>query len=203
MAQRTKKEWLVLSFILLMVGRSFSQEFELAGISSVTYPKSGLKDTDNSAVFSFQEFGAFINIPYQFKNEKTVLMNGLGYGWVESSGSNLALHYSDKNIEQLYAVYYQLMFAHKLKSDWSLIINLRPTIASDFKEHISSNDFVIQGAALAMKKVNTTFSIGCGLAYTMRFGRPFAVPVLPLKYEKGKHSISALFPLESAYTNTA
>ena len=50
-----------------------------------------------------------------------------------------------------------------------------------------------------MKQVNEEFSIGGGLAYTMRFGKPFAVPVLPLNYKKGKHSISALLPIKSTY----
>lgn len=179
--------------------QAFAQDIEIAGISSVFYPNTGLKGSDNSAEVSFQEYGAFINIPYKFKNKKTVLVNGLGYGWIESSSSGLSFLETGKNKEQLQAIYYQLMFAHQLNNSWRLLINLRPTLASDFEHSLSADDFVLQGIGFALKKVNEHFSIGGGIAYTMRFGKPFAVPVLPLNYKKGKHNISALLPIKLTY----
>ena len=91
------------------------------------------------------------------------------------------------------------MFAHQLNNSWRLLINLRPTLASDFEHSLSADDFVLQGIGFALKKVNEHFSIGGGIAYTMRFGKPFAVPVLPLNYKKGKHNISALLPIKLTY----
>ena len=179
--------------------QAFAQDIEIAGISSVTYPKSGLKGAGNNADYSFQEYGTFINIPYKLKNKKTILVNGLGYGWVGNSGSDLSFVEAGKNKKQLHAIYYQLMFAHKLNEDWNLLISLRPTLASDFEHSLSTDDFVLQGIGFALKKVNEHFSIGGGIAYTMRFGKPFAVPVLPLNYKKGKHTISTLLPIKSAY----
>ena len=123
---------------------------------------------------------ALVSFPYKFKNDKTVLINGLGYGWVESSGLGELRNQTYQNTEQLHAFYYQLMLFHKLKADWSLLINLKPTLASDFEETLGTVDFVLQGIGIAIKQVNEKFSIGGGLAYTMRFGKPFVVPVLPL-----------------------
>ena len=48
--------------------------------------------------------------------------------------------------------------------------------------------------------INEDFRIGGGFAYTARFGKPFIVPILPLNYEKDKHSINMVFPIESKYT---
>lgn len=174
MIQNNKKSVFVLGFIFLFMLKSNAQDFDLAGISSVTYPKSGIKGSNQKAEFSFQEFGALVNIPYKFKNGKTILVNGVGYAWIESSGAELSFFDSDKNKEQLHAIYYQLMLVHKMKNNWRLLVSLRPTIASDFDEALSTNDFVMQGVGFAMKQVNEKFSIGGGLAYTMRFGKPFA-----------------------------
>ncbi len=77
---------IILLVFIIYTQNSTAQDFELAGISSVTYPKSGVKDINQNPEISFQEFGTFINIPYKLKNDKTVLINGMGYGWVESSG---------------------------------------------------------------------------------------------------------------------
>ncbi len=86
----------------------------------------------------------------------------------------------------MHAFYYQLMLFHKLKADWSLLINLKSTIASDFEERLSGDDFVLQGAGIAIKKMNEHFRVGGGFAYTIRFGKPKAVPVLSLNYKKRK-----------------
>jgi hypothetical protein len=198
---RLKNKFLFLIFCALfsITNQINAQNFELAGIGSVTYPKSGLKSNDNPAEFSFQEYGAFINIPYKLKNEKTVIVNGLGYGRVESKGFDLPyLNYNTKR-NNLNAIYYQLVFAHKLNTDWRLIIGLRPTLASDFKKNLGFQDLVFQGMGFALKQVNADFSIGGGVAYTMRFGKPFAVPVLPINYKKGKHEITAILPVKSSY----
>jgi hypothetical protein len=199
MAHIYKSLCLVFVISFSFVVKLNAQNFEFAGISSVTYPKTKLKDSESPAEFSFQEYGAFINIPFKLKNEKTFIINGLGYGRVESKGSDLPYFNYNIKRENLNAIYYQLAFAHKLKADWTLIIGLRPTLASDFKTSISFDDFVFQGIGFALKQVNERFSIGAGVAYTMRFGKPFAVPILPINYKKGKHDITAMLPVKSSY----
>ena len=91
MIQNNKKPGFVLGFILLFLLRSNAQDFDLAGITSVTYPNSAIKGANQNAEFSFQEFGVVLNIPYKFNNNKTVLVNGISYGWIESSGKGLLM----------------------------------------------------------------------------------------------------------------
>lgn len=199
MAHIYKSSYFVLIISVIFMATLNAQDFEFAGIGSVTYPKSGLKSNDNPAEFSFQEYGAFINMPYKLKNEKTIIINGLGYGREEIKGSDLPYLNYNMNRENLNAIYYQLVFAHRLNTDWRLIVGLKPTLASDFKKNLSFQDLVFQGMGFALKQVNERFSIGGGVAYTMRFGKPFAVPVLPINYKKGKHDITAMLPVKSSY----
>ena len=77
---------------------------------------------------------------------------------------------------------------------------LEPTIASDFKSNLSSDDFVVQSMALLTKRIKTNFLIGGGLAYTTRFGYALVMPVFPIKYESGKHRINALLPIKLVYS---
>lgn len=199
MVHISKISGFVFVFTFIFMATIDAQEFEFAGISLVSYPKSGLKSNDNPAEFSFQEYGAFINMPYKLKNKKTIIINGLGYGRVEIKGSDLPYLNYNVNRENLNAVYYQLVIAHKLNTDWRLIVGLKPTLASDFNKNLSFEDFVFQGMGFALKQVNERFSIGVGVAYTMRFGEPFAVPLLPINYKKGKHNIKAMLPVKSSY----
>ena len=76
---------------------------------------------------------------------------------------------------------------------------LEPTLASDFRSNISSDDLVIQSLAMVSAKINSNLLIGGGLAYTTRFGDPRIIPVVPIKFTSKKHRINALLPTKLIY----
>lgn len=191
----------IISYVLVVfAGNSYAQDFQLAGTHFLMYPSSGVKESPKETEFSFKEYGAFINIPFLLKNKNTAIISGIGYGTVKVSGENLPMDDYDQLEEQLHAVYLQLGMSQKLKNNWRFTTIMRPTIASDFEDKRSSDDFILQGTAFAVKNINDHFSMGGGLAYTTRFGKPIAIPVLPLKYKIHRHTISMLFPIRSGYS---
>lgn len=193
------------SFIMVFVAISTisqninAQDFELVKIGYANYPSTVLKEGENDTEYSLQEFGAAFNIPCRLKNKSTAILNGLSYAWVENSTINLPIDDSEPSKEHLHTITYQLMIAQKLSEKWRLIINLRPTISSDLKTKVSSDDFILRGAVFASNKINEHFSIGGGVASTMRFGQPRIIPILSFNYQKGKHSIRAVLPVKSSY----
>lgn len=189
----------VVILILFFTKDSNAQDLDLVKIGYVNYPGTGIKEGEGDVEHSFQEFGASFNIPYKLKNKKTAIVNGFSYGWIENTTVNLPINELEHNKEQLHALTYQLMIAQKLSEKWRLIINLRPTIASDMETKISSDDFVLRGGAFAINKINEYLSLGGGVASTMRFGQPQVIPLILFNYKKGKHSIKALLPVKSAY----
>lgn len=192
-----KKSILFLFAISFING--YSQDFKLAGVQYNSYPTSQIKDDAGNQDISFQEFGAFVNFPTKLKNNKTGLVNGFGYGFVETSlDSELFPIYENK--KKLQSFYYQFTLWHQWNEKWNILINLNPTLASDFEAKLNTDDFIFQGAALVTRKINTSFKIGGGIAYSARFGNPRLVPLLNLQYDKNKHQIHALLPLNLTYS---
>jgi hypothetical protein len=193
-----KASIIIISFIFLNNG--YSQDFKLAGIHYVNYPKSEIKDVSRNQETSFQEFGAFVNFPKKLKNDKTTLINSFGYGFVEATMYNFTQPQTNEYEIKLQEFYYQLMLLHKWNEKWSLLVNLKPTLASDFEAKLSSDDFIFQGAVTVTRKLSSTFKIGGGLAYSARLGSPRLIPLVNLQYKKNRHEINALFPINAKYT---
>jgi hypothetical protein len=190
------------SFIILFffLNNGYSQDFKLAGINYVDYPKSEIKNATRSQETSFQEFGTFVNFPNKLKNDKTTLINSFGYGFVEATMYNFTQPQTNEYVIKLQEFYYQLMLLHKWNKKWSLLVNLKPTLASDFEQKLSSDDFVFQGAVIATRKINDKFKIGAGVASSIRWGSPRVIPLVHLHYNNNRHNLNAILPMNFKYT---
>lgn len=188
------KYYLIAILTLITWVNCNGQDFELAGIRYLNYPAAKANNSDSSK-FSIQEFGVFFNIPTILNKDSTnIIINGLGYGQVRVKSPFL----NEGNIN-LHAINYRFSWIHKFNRQWTFIGILEPTLASDFKSKLSSDDFVIQSLAMVTKKINTQFLIGGGLTYTTRFGYPLVLPIVPIKYKSKKHRINALLPIKLIY----
>ncbi|QDO95246.1 hypothetical protein FNB79_15115 [Formosa sediminum] len=181
--------------------KSYSQDLKLAGVQYNNYPNSEIKNNSESHDISFQEFGGYINFPKKLKNNKTILVNGLGYGYVKASLDTQLLPFIENN-KTLQTFNYQFTLLHQWNEKWNILINITPTLASDFEAKISTEDFIFQGAAVVSLKINTKFKIGSGIGYSARFGTPRLVPLMNLHYKNNKHQINALLPLSLKYSYT-
>ncbi|MGK0447444.1 MAG: hypothetical protein ACJA2M_001218 [Polaribacter sp.] len=194
------KNEVIISVLLFLNTQINAQEnFKLAGIASALYPKTTFKDNALTQEYSITEHAAFINLPYRFKNKKTVIINNFGFALVDIKGENVPTLSSNQHKEILYALTYGVSLIHKLNEKWNLMVNLKPALASDFEKNISADDFLFQGGLIAVKKVNQHFKIGGGITSNMRFGKPTLMPVISVNYQKGKHSIKAALPFQSNY----
>ena len=81
------------------------------------------------------------------------MVNGFGYGFVEVSFDNDLVQFreSDKKLQQFY---YQLMLLHQLNEEWNIVLNLNPTLASDFEAKLSADDLIFQGVVVATRKLS-------------------------------------------------
>ena len=196
------KIWRLLVFsalFLLQYENSMTQNHQLAGFSYIFYPNSGLKDDARDTKFAFQEYGGFVKIPYRFKNKKTIIVNGLSYACLYGYISNHSIKYDGDNTEKLQFLTFQTIVAHKLRDDLNIVFSLRPTIASDFEERLSWDDFIMQGFLFLSKQHSENLSIGLGLANTIRLGKTLVIPIIPFRYTKNKHSLNTMLPLKLDY----
>ncbi|QMU64769.1 MAG: hypothetical protein GKR88_11035 [Flavobacteriaceae bacterium] len=140
--------------MVVLVAEGYGQDFKLAGIQYNNYLKSEVKDGSENQEIDFQEFGVFVNFPKRLKNNKTVLINGVGYGFVEATMNDFPSLASNPYDKKLQEFYYQLVILHQWNKKWGLMVNLKPTLVSDFEEKLSSGDFVFQGAVIATRTLN-------------------------------------------------
>ncbi|MEL6194593.1 MAG: DUF6268 family outer membrane beta-barrel protein [Bacteroidota bacterium] len=101
---------------------------------------------------------------------------------------------SAETTKHYHAIIYNLSVVKILSPNWRLLVNLSPTLASDFNESLNGSDFLFQASGLAMNTKNKKFKYGFGLAYTTRFGRQILIPTGVIKYNTQKMELDVALP---------
>jgi len=179
---------------LLSANSLFSQNFQWAGINYSHHAKTKVEDSPTGAELESRVLGAFVKLPVKFKNQKTILMNTLRFAEVRQISYNSPLFVDAKSQKDLYLLSISPMLIHGLGKKWSIIAGCTPTLASDLKEKLSGDDFLIQASLLASAKLNEKWTLGGGLVYTTQFGDPRFLPALQLRYLHNRHFVNVLLP---------
>ncbi|WP_242121112.1 DUF6268 family outer membrane beta-barrel protein [Aestuariivivens sediminicola] len=192
-------------FFLTIASLNAQEKVDLFGISFIHNPGVGLMDPANDNLESIDlkvtELDAFIKYPIKLGNDKTVLVNALKWHFVKAPFDDLP---NERSFEaNLHSIQYDFMVIHKLSQKWQLLASLRPTLASNFKDGIGSDDFFFQGM-LGFKYIrNEYMNYGAGMSYTNGFGEPNLVPVLLFNYSKNKIRTEVKAPVSLSFTYSA
>jgi hypothetical protein len=88
----------------------------------------------------------------------------------------------------------------RLDERWSLAASLQPTIASDLKESLSSEDLRFNGGVIFRRKIDAGFSISVGLGYVNNFGASRLLPIVGFVRVTQDSLLRATLPLNLEYT---
>ena len=183
----------LIAMLLLMSCSSIAaQELKLAGIEYANYPKVNLKDDADGFEASFQEFGGFVGVPTVLMDKQLILVNSLSYGMVKSTLENPLL--GIESTQTYHRISYSMVSIIRVTEQWMLMTRLAPTLASDFDQPLSEDDFMMLGSVIATKTLNERVRIGGGVVYTTRLGRPLLLPMFQYAYKKDKHHFSMFLP---------
>lgn len=177
-----------------------AQELKLAGIQYANYSKAELENKADGYESSFQEFATFLNYPKVLKNKKTILVNGISYGFVQSKLFNSSLDL--ERTQTFHQIKYTFNVIHRWNEDWLMMTQLSPTLASDFNKPLNSEDFRMLGLLLVSKKTSDNKRLGGGLVYTTRLGKPLLVPLFQYKLDNAKHHFQLFLPAMITYAYT-
>jgi len=188
-------KYLTSILFLLFSFNILAQDFELLKIRSAYYPKQSIEESSVDGEIGFFEWGGQLAIPQTFKkNKKTILIHKVLYANlradIEGNPAN-GLVVSNK---YYHTISYNLGLVQTLSPKWRLILNLNPTLASDFEESLSEDDLLYQANAMIINTKNTKFQYGFGLAYTTRFGRQIVIPMGMLNYRTAKMNLNIVLP---------
>jgi len=169
------------------------EEFTFANISYTNYGESEFVKQGHSGKVSFSEMKVSLSYLKLLKNKKTALINSVEFTNLKptfSEGINIST--ISRNF---YSAAYNLAMVNPLGTKgWSYALGVKPTLASDFKEKLSSEDFILQVIAIFSKRANENFKYGFGVSYNTRFGKRQIMPILQLIYKKNKWEMNTYFP---------
>lgn len=168
------------------------EKFPVFSIDYFNHANSDLEIDSGEGEIKMNELIATFQFASELKEEKTYLLNKIQY--------TLFNYEADFEIDALdsekdfHAIEYTLGIVHKLPKDWKVIASVTPMLSSDFEESISSDDFLMQANALAIKRSGPNFEYGFGLTYTTKFGDPLLLPVLRMTYKKNNWTTLVSLP---------
>jgi hypothetical protein len=122
---------------------------------------------------------------FPLKKKKLYLFNLIQYSYF-SIDAQVDLQKTIDSKNKFHSIQYRIGILKVLPKSWKFLINAAPTIASDFKESIQSDDFIVQASTMLTKRSSPAFEYGFGVSYTTRYGNPFIIPLASIIYKKKK-----------------
>lgn len=191
-------KYLTLILLLLFSFNLLAQDFELIKLRSAYYPKQSIEDSSIDAEVGFFEWNGQVMIPQVFKNKKTILTHKASYTNLrvdtEANGTNSLV----ESTKHYHTISYNLGLIQSLNPKWKLMLNLNPTLASDFELSLNEDDILYQANALLVNTKNEKIKYGFGLAYTTRFGRQIILPTGMFVYRTPKMVLNILLPTKAS-----
>ncbi len=175
--------------------------FNIATTGFSLYSKSLIASDKYRGDIDYEEYLFTFQLPTLFKNKKIVMLNGMEFVNFKPSVSNVLsdnLKFQKEISAEFYSLSYKFGIIKIANNGWKYLAYLKPTITSDFKEKISSDDFMFVSSLMAMKRHSEHLAYGFGLAYTSRLGRPLVIPIATLDYRKLPWSTNVVFPTRVA-----
>jgi len=169
------------------------EEFTIANISYTNYGDSEFVKEGQTGKVNFSEIRVGFVLPKILENKKTILINGFEFTSLKPMFSEVEnTHSITRNF---YSFGYRFAILNPIgKKGWNYSVGLKPTLASDFDEKISSEDFILQASVLFSKRSNEFFKYGFGISFNTRFGKEQVLPVIQLVYKKNNWGTYAYLP---------
>lgn len=205
------KKIIILTIILFSIccDRSQAQLYQDAGGIAITmHSKSEIEKLSNGnplkgRKFSFTTYDVWVPVP-NFKVGKAEVFSTLSYQLVDINyDQNNSIDESRPN--KIHEIKSAVFIKYPISNSWSVSSLAMPSLASDFKGTISNEDFILQGALVATKKLKVAshLEIGLGVFATYVFGEQQFIPAFSIDYESdnGKWIGQAYWPKFSMFYN--
>jgi len=167
-------------------------DFVLASAFTTHYGNSSYTKDGKDGSYSASEHKLSLAVPIPIQKNKLFILNGFDFTNLKANNNSPnKISTTDRNF---YSFSYNLGIIKVVKKQWTIFANIKPTLSSDFKEDISSEDFIFQSSIFASKISKKNYTYGFGLSYTTRFGRPLLIPILTYIYRTGNWNTKIILP---------
>jgi hypothetical protein len=173
-------------------GPSFSMSYEFFPTSELADPDPGT--FEESLGIRVATFSAEFSLaPVMYADGKTILVNTLSFHRFDLDYDNWDDVVGGNRIENTQGIEYTLMVIRQLSEKWSLTAMINPGLYSDFQGDLSPNDFNLSSAFIFGRQYSENFSLGFGLAYTLKYGSAIPIPFVTMNWTNGSNLRVELF----------
>lgn len=178
---------------------SFSMSYEFFPSAKLSDPDPGTFEEDLSiqvATFSAE----FSLAPVMYANGKTILMNKLAFRRLDSYYKNWNDLQGGNRIDNVQEIEYSFTVVRQLSEKWNLTAMVNHGLYSDFQGDLSRNDFNLSSAFILGRQYSERFSLGFGLAYTLKYGSAIPIPFVTMNWTNGsKLRVELLLPIMAEF----
>lgn len=156
------------------------------------YPESTFDTQSGKGKIEVNEIRSSLQIAFPLKEKKVYMFNAFQHSLfkyqatVEQAGTYLDESYN--------SFQYTLGVIQVLPKRWQMVLTFSPTLASDFREPLQSDDFIFQMSGLVYHRSSPDLEYGFGVAYTSQFGSPLVVPLFNFTRSKNQWLTVAVLP---------
>lgn len=161
---------------------------DVAGIAVTAHSKADFKDVPQESSlsenkFQLNSYDAWVAIP-PFKVGKTSVVGNLNYRMMDFNYDKNFIQ-DPGRIERIHEVKSVFIIRHPIFEKWSVLGIVMPTIASDFKKPLSSDDLILDGIIGVSKKFGreSNLEIGFGVHVLRSFGETLVTPGISVDYQ--------------------
>ena len=184
--------WVGVSDAVAQGNPSFSMSYEFFPSSKLSDPDIGTFEEDLSirvATFSAE----FSLAPVMYTSGKTILVNTLAFHRFDLDYENWSDVQGGNRIDNAQGIEYSFTVVRQLSEKWSLTAMVNPGLYSDFQGDLSRNDFNLSSAFIFGRQYSEHFSLGFGLAYTLKYGSAIPIPFVTMNWTNGSNMRVELF----------
>lgn len=161
---------IVLLIVFIGINTVFAQENNV----SVNVDFSYVPEQTNSV--GFQNSSVEINFPVYIK--KGFFINSIQYSSYKMnypSNQEMVSSYIDVNCFK--SIGYSISYANSISNNWSYLVDVKPTLSSNFDSNINKSDFLLNGGIVFTKKYKNS-SLQLGAIKNSNFGFNKLIPVI-------------------------
>lgn len=169
---------------------------DVGGIAMTSHTKVAFKDMPSSGTdtkFQLNTFDAWVPLP-PVTIGKTTIFSNLNYRYMDFNYDNNQVESPDQ-LQKIQEIKSVIIVRHPISPKWSILAIAMPTLASDTKRGISTDDLILDGILGVSKRFgrNNNLEIGFGVHAMYSYGDLLITPGISIDYHSNDNKWLAQF----------
>ena len=182
---------LLLVAVLVLVGRpAHAQLRPSLTFGHETWPSASVSnlEADETTAQLLSDLSVWTDTRFVHASYPFLLQNGRTYLDLQAGFQRIQFRHDawPETVDRptdAYIVDINVLAQRQLSARWSLVGQLTPSLKSGLENELVREDFAIEGAVLASRRIGERSALGVGIAYTSDFGVPLPIPLLQVEHQ--------------------